>query len=205
MVILLKKFLAKLKKYSIIVIVITAILGVLLSIFPDHMLAYTALFIGGAFIICGALAIINYISGEESKLLLVLGVIAVVAGVIICMAYRQIISVIVFLLGAFLLVGGIVNLINSFYIAVSRHRSWILTVMLSIGSIVLGVISIRNPFETQTKIVQFIGAGLIAFAVLDTVAYIQLKKAFIEADKRISNSQDSYNAHEVDFREAHEE
>lgn len=199
-----KKFLANLQKYSFIIIGITAILGALLLAFPDKMIAYTAFFIGGAFIICGVLAIVNYISENKSKLTLVLGVTSTVIGVIVCFAYRQIISVIVFVLGAFLLVGGIVNLINSFYIAVSRHRSWILTVALSIGSIVLGVLSIKNPFGTQEKLVQFIGAGLIAFAVLDTVAYISLRKAFIEADKRITNENAAQSAVEVDYTEVDE-
>lgn len=200
-----KKFLNGLQKYSFIIISITAILGALLLAFPGKMLAYTAFFIGAAFIICGCLAIVNYISENKSKFTLVLGVTAAVIGVIVCFAYKQIISVIVFILGAFLLVGGIVNLVNSFYIAISRHRSWILTVALSIASIVLGVLSIRNPFGTQEKLVQLIGAGLIAFAVLDTVAYVSLRKAFIEADIRITNENAAQNATEVEFTEVDED
>ena len=196
-----KNFLKGLQKYSFIIIGITTVLGVLLLAFPDKMLAYTAFFIGAAFIICGVLAIVNYISENKSKVTLVLGVTAAVIGVIICFAYKQIISVIVFILGAFLLVGGIVNLVNSFYIAVSRRRSWIVTVLLSISSIVLGVLSIRNPFGTQEKLVQILGAGLIAFAVLETVAYFSLRKAFIEADIRITNESAAQNAVEVEFTE----
>ncbi|MCH5317702.1 MAG: DUF308 domain-containing protein [Eubacterium sp.] len=200
-----KNFLNGLQKYSLIVIAITLILGSLLLAFPDKMLAYTAFFIGAGFIIGGVLAIINYISENKSKFTLVLGVATIVIGVIICIFYRQIISVILFVLGAFLLVGGIVNLVNSFYIAISRRRSWILTVILSIASIVLGVVSITNPFGTQEAIVQFIGAGLVAFSVLSTIAYIQLKRAFIEADKRITNENAAQSAHEVDFTEVEKE
>lgn len=200
-----KKFLANLQKYSFIIIGITAVLGVLLLVFPDKMLAYTSFFIGAAFIICGCLAIVNYISENKSKFTLILGVASAVIGVIVCFTYKQIISVIVFIIGAFLLVGGIVNLVNSFYIAISRHRSWILTVVLSIASIVLGVLSIRNPFGTQEKLVQLLGAGLIAFAVLETVAYFSLRKAFIEADIRITNETAAQNAVEVDFTEVDED
>ena len=196
-----RKILTEIKKYSLIVIVITAVLGGLLIAFPDKMLAYTALFIGGAFAACGVFAILNYLTDKKSKLTLTLGIIAAFSGIVICIAYKQIMSVIVFFLGIFLLIGGIINLVNSLYIAVSRHRSWILTVILSIASIVLGIVSITNPFDTQNKIIQFIGAGLIVFAVLDLIAYIQVKKVAEEVSERISNAQDEVNATEVEFRE----
>ena len=196
-----RKILTEIKKYSLIVIVITGVLGGLLVAFPDKMLAYTALFIGGAFAACGVFAILNYLSDKKSKLTLTLGIIAAFSGIVICLAYRQIMSVIVFFLGIFLLIGGIVDLVNSFYIAASRHRSWILTVILSIASIVLGIVSITNPFDTQNKIVQFIGAGLIVFAVLDLIAFIQVKKVAEEVSQRISDTKDEYGATEVQYRE----
>ena len=196
-----RKILTEIKKYSLIVIVITGVLGGLLVAFPDKMLAYTALFIGGAFAACGVFAILNYLSDKKSKLTLTLGIIAAFSGIVICLAYRQIMSVIVFFLGIFLLIGGIVDLVNSFYIAASRHRSWILTVILSIASIVLGIVSITNPFDTQNKIVQFSGAGLIVFAVLDLIAFIQVKKVAEEVSQRISDTKDEYGATEVEYRE----
>ena len=196
-----RKILTEIKKYSLIVIVITGVLGGLLVAFPDKMLAYTALFIGGAFAACGVFAILNYLSDKKSKLTLTLGIIAAFSGIVICLAYRQIMSVIVFFLGIFLLIGGIVDLVNSFYIAASRHRSWIFTVILSIASIVLGIVSITNPFDTQNKIVQFIGAGLIVFAVLDLIAFIQVKKVAEEVSQRISDTKDEYGATEVEYRE----
>ncbi len=196
-----RKILTEIKKYSLIVIVITGVLGGLLVAFPDKMLAYTALFIGGAFAACGVFAILNYLSDKKSKLTLTLGIIAAFSGIVICLAYRQIMSVIVFFLGIFLLIGGIVDLVNSFYIAASRHRSWILTVILSIASIMLGIVSITNPFDTQNKIVQFIGAGLIVFAVLDLIAFIQVKKVAEEVSQRISDTKDEYGATEVEYRE----
>ena len=196
-----RKILTEIKKYSLIVIVITGVLGGLLVAFPDKMLAYTALFIGGAFAACGVFAILNYLSDKKSKLTLTLGISAAFSGIVICLAYRQIMSVIVFFLGIFLLIGGIVDLVNSFYIAASRHHSWILTVILSIASIVLGIVSITNPFDTQNKIVQFIGAGLIVFAVLDLIAFIQVKKVAEEVSQRISDTKDEYGATEVEYRE----
>ena len=197
-----RKILTEIKKYSIIVIIITAVLGVLLIAIPDKMLAYTALFIGGAFTACGVFALISYISSDtKSKLTLVLGLISAISGIIICIAYRHIMAIIVFFIGIFLLVGGIIDFVNSIYVAASRHRSWLLTVALAIASIVLGIVSIINPFDTQTQV---IGIGLVVFAVTDLIAFIQVKKVAEEVSNRLRNSSDEYGATEVDFKEVDE-
>ena len=80
-----RKILTQMKKYSIIFIAVTAILGILLIACPQNMLAYTALFIGGALIACGVFAIISYVVKKGFTLTLTLGILSVVGGLIICL------------------------------------------------------------------------------------------------------------------------
>lgn len=196
-----KKLLTELKKYSLISAIVFAVLGVLLIAAPGKMLRYTAFIIGGVCIACGVYAIISYIVNKASSFVLTLGIISTITGIVICAAYRQIVSVIIFILGIILLAGGVVDLVNSVYVAVSRRRSWILTVILSVASIVLGIISITNPFDTQEKIVQFVGAGLVVFAVVDIIAYIQVMAISKEVQSKISRSSSENSAVEVDYEE----
>ena len=196
-----KKLLMEIKKYSLIGAIVLAVLGVLLIAAPGKMLRYTAFIIGGVCIACGVYAIISYIVNKASSFVLTLGIISTITGIVICAAYRQIVSVIIFILGIILLAGGVVDLVNSVYVAVSRRRSWILTVILSVASIVLGIISITNPFDTQEKIVQFVGAGLVVFAVVDIIAYIQVMAISKEVQSKISRSSSENSAVEVDYEE----
>lgn len=196
-----KKILTEIKKYSLIGAIVLAVLGVLLIAAPGKMLRYTAFIIGGVCIACGVYAIISYIVNKASSFVLTLGIISTITGIVICAAYRQIVSVIIFILGIILLAGGVVDLVNSVYVAVSRRRSWILTVILSVASIVLGIISITNPFDTQEKIVQFVGAGLVVFAVVDIIAYIQVMAISKEVQSKISRSDSENSAVEVDYEE----
>lgn len=196
-----KKLLMEIKKYSLIGAIVLAVLGVLLIAAPGKMLRYTAFIIGGVCIACGVYAIISYIVNKASSFVLTLGIISTITGIVICAAYRQIVSVIIFILGIILLAGGVVDLVNSVYVAVSRRRSWILTVILSVASIVLGIISITNPFDTQEKIVQFVGAGLVVFAVVDIIAYIQVMAISKEVQSKISRSDSENSAVEVDYEE----
>lgn len=196
-----KKLLTEIKKYSLIGAIVFAVLGVLLIVAPGKMLRYTAFIIGGVCIACGVYAIISYIVNKASSFVLTLGIISTITGIVICAAYRQIVSIIIFILGIILLAGGVVDLVNSVYVAVSRRRSWILTVILSVASIVLGIISITNPFDTQEKIVQFVGAGLVVFAVVDIIAYIQVMAISKEVQSKISRSGNENSAVEVDYEE----
>lgn len=196
-----KKLLMEIKKYSLIGAIVLAVLGVLLIAAPSKMLRYTAFIIGGVCIACGVYAIISYIVNKASSFVLTLGIISTITGIVICAAYRQIVSIIIFILGIILLAGGVVDLVNSVYVAVSRRRSWILTVILSVASIVLGIISITNPFDTQEKIVQFVGAGLVVFAVVDIIAYIQVMAISKEVQSKISRSGGENSAVEVDYEE----
>lgn len=196
-----RKVLAEIKKYSIIIIIVCAVLGALLIAFPDRMLEYTSLFIGGAFIACGVFAIINYLIKRRFVFTLTLGIIAVLSGLIICLAYKQILSVIVFLMGIFLLVGGIINLVNSFYVAASMPHSWIITTVLSVVSAALGIVCMSNPFRAQNTLVQFLGIGLIVFAVLDLIAYIQIHEIAKKVKDKLSDNKGDDGTIEVDYRE----
>lgn len=194
-----RKILSAVKKYSIIFFIAAAVIGVLLIAFPEFMLAYAALFIGISFIVCGLFGIISYIVKKDSVFALILGIIAAISGLIICLAYQQIMTVIVFLLGIILLVGGVTDLVTSAYVAISRHRSWILTVLLSVASIALGVMAISNPFDTQNKLIQVVGVGLIIFAIVDLISYIQIKVIEKQVKKTLEAERAAQSATEVEF------
>lgn len=196
-----RKILMEIKKYSIIIMIVSAVLGVLLIAFPDQMLAYTSLFMGGAFIACGIFAIINYLIKRRFVFTLTLGIIAVVSGLIICLAYKQIISVIVFLIGIFLLAGGLVNLVNAFYVASAMPHSWIVTTVLSVASIALGIVSMTNPFHAQNPLVRFLGIALLVFAALDLIAYFQVREISKKIKERINDKKDTDGTIEVDYQE----
>ncbi len=196
-----KNFLLSIKKYSILVIIITLVLGVLLVAFPERMLTYVAYILGGGIILCGLVAIINTVIKKGSNLSIVCGAIAVLFGVLICAFHTQIMNAVVFILGICLLVGGVVDLLNSVEIAIAKHRSWILTVVMSIASIVIGILSIVNPFDTRTKVVVLVGIGFILFALLEIASYVQIQMV---ANRHIDTEkmkEDSEKATEVEFED----
>ena len=72
---------------------------------------------------------------------------------------------------------------------------------MSVAAVALGIVSMTDPFDTQNTLVQFLGIGLILFAVLDLIAYIQVRDIAHKVKKKIQDQRDANGSIEVDYRE----
>ena len=170
------KLLQKVKKFSLATIVISAVLGIVFIIFPAQVMTYLSLFLGVAMILLGVAAVINFLVDRSSAFTLVLGILSAILGIIVCTQYKAIISIMVIVLGIFILAAGIANFFTAIKIIASSLVFGWLTLGLSIATSVLGIVAITQSGSFSEALVQLIGAALIVYAVLDIVAYFQVKK-----------------------------
>lgn len=184
------EFLKGLKKFSISTIIVSAVLGVLFIAFPDKCIQYISLFVGAALIVIGAVAVITYLLDRNTILPLVLGIIVLVTGIVICAKYRQIISIIVVIFGIFILISGLVDFVASLKsLAILRISGWF-TLVLSVITVIFGVVAITKSAALTDSIVRFIGAALIIYAVLDLVSFIQVNAMAKKVKQRINEGSD---------------
>ena len=184
------EFLKGLKKFSISTIIVSAVLRVLFIAFPDKCIQYTSLFVGGALIVIGAVAVITYLLDRNTILPLVLGIIVLVTGIVICAKYRQIISIIVVIFGIFILISGLVDFVASLKsLAILRISGWF-TLVLSVITVIFGIVAITKSAALTDSIVRFIGAALIIYAVLDLVSFIQVNAMAKKVKQRINEGSD---------------
>ena len=164
------------KKLSLASILISVIFGIIFIAFPAEVMTYLSLFLGGAMILLGVVAIINYIIERSTAFTLVLGILAIILGIIVCTHYKEIISIMVIVFGIFILTSGIFNFFTAIkVIASSLVMGWV-TLFLSIATSVLGIVAITRSGSFSEALVQLIGVALIVYAVLDIIAYIQVKR-----------------------------
>lgn len=163
------------KTYSLITIAASVVMGIILLIYPEHSIKYISLAVGGVMIALGIFSVIRYFTKNKSSFLLTLGVLAMVCGVLVCAKYKTIVSLIEVLFGVFLLCSGVVDLVASIDAAAKKSRSWLLTLVLSVVSIIFGIISIIRPFTVSAVLVRFIGVGLLIYAVMDIISYLQFR------------------------------
>ena len=106
-------FLKGLKRFSIATIIVSAIMGVLFIAFPSKCIQYISLVVGVSLIVTGIISVVSYIVERDTKLPLVLGTISLISGIIVCAKYQAIISIIIVILGIFILTSGIVDMATS--------------------------------------------------------------------------------------------
>lgn len=183
-------FLKQVKKFSLVAIVLSAVIGVLFVAFPDKCIKYLSLVIGASLIVMGVAGIVSYFLNKSSGFTLALGIIILIVGIIVCAKYREIISLIVVIFGIFILATGLFNFATSIKIISSSLASGWLTLVLSIATSIFGIIAITKSSQLTETIVQFIGIALIVYAVLDVIAYIQVRKLGKTVKQAIENSGD---------------
>ena len=190
-------FLKGLKRFSIATIIVSAIMGVLFIAFPSKCIQYISLVVGVSLIVTGIISVVSYIVERDTKLPLVLGTISLISGIIVCAKYRAIISIIVVILGIFILTSGIVDMATSIRsIMIFRKSGWF-TMLLSVITIIFGIVAITKSAQLTDGIVRFIGAALIVYAVLDLVTYIQVNSKV----KQVKDAVDSISDIEVEATE----
>lgn len=190
-------FLKGLKRFSIATIIVSAIMGVLFIAFPSKCIQYISLVVGVSLIVTGIISVVSYIVERDTKLPLVLGTISLISGIIVCAKYRTIISIIVVILGIFILTSGIVDMATSIRSIMLFRKSGWFTMLLSVITIIFGIVAITKSAQLTDGIVRFIGAALIVYAVLDLVTYIQVNSKV----KQVKDAVDSISDIEVEATE----
>lgn len=190
-------FLKGLKRFSIATIIVSAIMGVLFIAFPSKCIQYISLVVGVSLIVTGIISVVSYIVERDTKLPLVLGTISLISGIIVCAKYQAIISIIVVILGIFILTSGIVDMATSIRSIMLFRKSGWFTMLLSVITIVFGIVAITKSAQLTDGIVRFIGAALIVYALLDLVTYIQVNSKV----KQVKDAVDSISDIEVEATE----
>ena len=181
------KFLQEVKKLSLATIIVSAVLGILFIAFPSQSIKYLSLIVGIGLIAIGIAAVVSYCIDKRAKFTLVLGVIVLICGIVICAKYREIINLIVMIFGIFILASGIVDLVTGLKAAVISRAAGITTVVLSVISIIFGIVAITKSAALTDGIIQFIGVGLIVYAVVDAVTYFEVKNLFGSVKKAVDD------------------
>lgn len=171
-----REILIKIKNLSLITIAAGFIIGIVLLVRPDESVQFISILCGVTVIMLGIGAWISYFTKFKSTILAILGTLAIIAGIILCVRYRSIVSAVIFLFGVFVLVGGIVDLISAIDAKRNDLKSWIVSIIMSAVTIILGLIVIINPFDSIMVLTQLLGAGLIVYAIMDLISFIQIRK-----------------------------
>ena len=180
-----KDLLIKIKNFSIITIIASFVIGLVLLIWPNESITAVSILTGA--ILLGVTAWISYFAKEKSIVLATAGTVCIIIGVIICVKYQSIIAILLFLFGIFITISGAVDLITSFYSRAGGLGTWVVSTVLSVAVLILGVVIMVNPLHTSQALVRLVGAGLLVYAIVDLVTFIQVKRVAKEIKEEFKN------------------
>lgn len=168
-----KELFVKIKNVSIISIIASALIGIFAIARPSDVVHYVSMFVGIVIILMGVYSLILYFATERSSgVTAVLGIMAIVAGLVVCFRYKSIIAIVIFIFGLFLTTSGIVDFFTAFSV---KLFIWPVSLMLSIATVTIGVIVMINPFDSMDFLVRLLGVGLLIYAVMDLLAFLQVR------------------------------
>ncbi|MBP3461340.1 MAG: DUF308 domain-containing protein [Bacilli bacterium] len=177
---------------SIIFSSLLILIGMFLLIKPETTLHAISYFMGVALIIWGLVPIIQFFSNKETKQYLefsfIIGVFALIFGIIIMIKPNIIGSIIPLLIGIWMVINGVTKLYYS--LTLNKLSSATASIILSIIILVCGLVLIFNPFKGAIILTKIIGISVIIYSILDLVECYTLKKTMKEFTNVSKNKKD---------------
>jgi len=172
---------------SMISSVILIIVGLFLVIRPESTLSLISYVLGGILVIIGTTSLVNYYKDKNSisTFELTYGILSLIAGLVIILNPKALVSLIPFVLGVWILISSLMKLKYVWDLNDTKNKSWITSLIITILMLILGIILVFNPFSGAVAITRMIGIFVIIYAVLDMVQSSIIKKNVKKAVKKV--------------------
>jgi uncharacterized membrane protein HdeD (DUF308 family) len=148
--------------------IVSIVIGIILLVWPTATVTVLAILLGIQLLALGILILVSSLAGEtsagEKVLGVLLGFLGILAGVAVFGRPLQTVAVVVVVIGAFWVVGGVVEFVSGLFGTTSGSR-W-LAMLSGALSIVAGIVALSWPEPTVAVLVWVIGIwSVIAGAI----------------------------------------
>ena len=183
-----KEYLKSLKMTFILAAVLYVALGVALLIWPDVSLTLLCYLLGGVLLAYGVITIVSFFLHDSAmgtfRLELVLGILAAALGVLFLLRPAFILSVTSDILGIYIAIDSLINLKRATELYRLNYRQWWVSLLLSLVGIVMAMVILFYPFQTQLLLFRVIGGVFAYTGVSDLWALFKVSRLTRELRKR---------------------
>lgn len=187
-----EKLMKKFFRSSIITSAILVVLGILLIFQSEATIVSISYIIGGILVGIGCLAIIKFVKNTNNvakeELDIVYGVVTIILGILIITNPGAIASIIPIIMGIGIIISSATKLQYSFELKANENDLWKPTMVISIISIVCGIILLFNPFKGAVMLTKIVGIFIVIYAILDAVSTFTIKRNIGEIHKAIDET-----------------
>lgn len=176
-----KDFFYRADNHGVVLSILMIVLGLVLAIWPGHVMTTALTILGIALLVGGGLMIFSWYRGRgrnASVITLAEGIVFAIAGLIVLVAPRFLISIVPFAVGACITLNGIFNLAQAFDQRKARYDRWNMSLAMGILTVVLGVLIMLNPFSTMEMLLVAIGVIIIYNGVSNLLIELGYRKIY---------------------------
>ena len=173
---MIKEYIKKYSKASIVASVIMIVASVLLIVFPKTMLDIVVYVISGALFVDGLIHFVTYFTlTHEMRIFsndLLEGLLALLAGVFVAFNADAFISALAMVIGLWVVIKGLLNLQLSFQLQQIIEFNWFWIFLCAVFCVVLGVFIIVHPIDMAIGLTMAEGIVLLVTEVLSLIQTI---------------------------------
>ena len=162
------------------------ILGVIIIMWPNEVMRTSCYMLAGMLIIIGVISLLSYLRKDISGMIyrydLVVGLSAVLGGILVIIKVDQLVSLIPVVLGFLVTISGILKMQNSVDMLRLGHGTWYVAFCMAILNIVFGIVLLIDPFGKEL-LVYLLGAALIFSGVTDLYVTIVISRRLADMVK----------------------
>jgi uncharacterized membrane protein HdeD (DUF308 family) len=164
--------------------VVSLVCGVLAIVYPDVTLLAVGIIFGFYLLMAGVFELVEAVVGDPASRALsaIVGIVALLAGLICLRRPGDSLLALVVVLGAYLIVTGVARLVRAF--ASVEYRG--LSLLGAVVDLVLGILILSWPDESLVTLAVFFGISLIFRGVLALIAAFQLRKVHEEGSSDVA-------------------
>ncbi len=175
-----KNKLNKLWLGSLFTTILFIVVGVLLIIKPEEIITMISTIIGIGILVVGIFAFVKYFRGQKNQsgfsFDLVYGTICAVSGSLLILNPKAVASVLPLILGVWMLFNSILKIGYVLDLKKQSGKDWVSPFVLTILTLICGILFVFNPFKGATIITQILGATLVFYAFIDLINSFILKR-----------------------------
>ena len=167
------------------------IIGLLLLIFPIESLNIACYFIASMLLLAGVTYIFRIIKKKtfetnEDLITVVLSVVAIVISITIYVDPTWIIRVINYIIGLFLIINSVLNILSLLKFKRDRLTSWYVYLVITILVLIFGIVILIDPKFLAKIIIRFEGATLVVNVILTMILTHKVNKLLeLENPKKV--------------------
>lgn len=172
--------LKQLKWNLILLAVIFIALGIVLILWPGATMKTICYLLAAMLLAIGVVSLINYLRKDISGIIyrydLVVGLCAILGGILVIVKVDKLTDLIPGVLGFLVTMSGIMKMQNSVDMLRLGHGTWHVAFAMAIVNIVAGIVLLMNPFEAAQILIMCLGIALVYSGITDLYVTISISR-----------------------------